>query len=121
MKTFSLLLPEALVAGAALVCLLERRLGLPRRSWLLPSLVGGYLAVDLHQFVSVLAAVVEVFEEDVFESDLAAALQRAVGAGAFGTGLAWVTQNYGYDPVGNLLEKAGMLSAYSDPLTSSVL
>jgi NADH-quinone oxidoreductase subunit N len=33
-KTVALLLPEALVAGAGLACLLERRLAVPRRSWL---------------------------------------------------------------------------------------
>jgi NADH-quinone oxidoreductase subunit N len=45
-KTLSLLLPEALVTGAALVCLLQRRLAMVRRSWL-PAAVAVVVLVAL--------------------------------------------------------------------------
>jgi len=36
--------------------------------------IGGYLAVDPHQFLGILQAVIEVLEQDIFESDLIARL-----------------------------------------------
>ncbi|HEY8811270.1 MAG TPA: hypothetical protein VIO86_02135, partial [Candidatus Dormibacteraeota bacterium] len=46
MKTLSLLLPEILVAGVALACLLERRVALLRSSWL-PAAVAAVVLLAL--------------------------------------------------------------------------
>jgi RHS repeat-associated protein len=50
------------------------------------------------------------------------ALNRlAEASGTFGTGQAYVTETYRYDAIGGLLERAGVLYTYSDPLHPSAV
>ncbi len=77
MRTLGLLLPEALVAGAALVCLLERRLALLRSSWLpvaVAAVVLLALAVELAQGSQVTTLFSGGFSQDRFALFAKAAL-----------------------------------------------
>ena len=62
--------------------------------------IGGHLAVEADEFVGVFEAVVEIFEEDVFEGDHAVALALVIFAsgGEFGQRILAV---HGHDFVAN--------------------